>query len=144
MTYFVNPCCNIKKNIWFKSTHYWVLLSVFPAEISPIMILKWCLGMALRLVKKLLHFSFLEFVCFLSESRHPPTPASAASLPPYIQASQAAVQYGKTHRLELASSSYAGRSGGSGRPIPAGTLELPAAHTSVRGDVQRKSYYSAM
>ena len=65
----------------------------------------------------------------------PPPPASAASLPPHIQASQAAAQYGRADRLAFTSPSYAGRSGGPGRPIPEGTLDLPPAPKSVTQDV---------
>ena len=64
----------------------------------------------------------------------PPPPASTASLPPHIRASQVAAQYGRADWLVLPSSTYAGRSGGPGRPIPAGTLELPPAPTSVTQD----------
>ena len=70
----------------------------------------------------------------LCEQCRPPHPASTASLPPHIQASQAAVQYGREDRLTLPSSTYAGRSGGLGRLIPTGTLELPPAPLSVTQD----------
>ena len=89
----------------------------------------------LCLVKKLLHFSILEFDCFLCESRHPPTPASTASLPPHISSQPGGGQVRQTHLPALSSPSYAGRSGGPGRVIPRGTLEPPAVPNSVRVDV---------
>ena len=69
----------------------------------------------------------------------PPPPASAATLPPQIQASQAAVQYGRAARLAFTSPSYAGRSGGPGRPIPERTLKPPPAPTSVTQDEPENS-----
>ena len=78
---------------------------------------------------------FLLIVCIkFCVSRVAPTPCFRRVPPPTDSSQPGSSTVWQAHQLALTSPSYAGRSGGPGRAIPAGTLKLPPAPTSLTPD----------